>query len=309
MNKIDLRSKDEFKMLCYPGTLKQRSALEHSLLHSTMDIEINVWINMVLYEHEKYDICCKHNLPFKIIKNHFRNSEEALLMVCKHEIQRMDLPLSMRRYLIGKRYHLEKILGEHTAATRTAVAKNTIRKSEPKYLDNCRRITEKLSEEYDIGVNTVAKYSSYAKAIDIIYDYTPDLALKTLHEKIRISTENILTISKMSRNDILQISEHVLSGAAEFETFAGSRKLFKNNDMPNAQQSIQGSIKDMPQYDPDAEIASLSLTIPSWISSMKRVCKVTDIKKVSDDAKNKLSKELENLCNQIFETFDFIKEK
>ena len=52
------------------------------------------------------------------------------------------------------------------------------------------------------------------------------------------------------------------------------------------------SIRNLPQFDPDAEIASLTLTIPSWNSSIERVLKVSDFKIASDTAKNKLKYQL-----------------
>ena len=47
------------------------------------------------------------------------------------------------------------------------------------------------------------------------------------------------------------------------------------------------SIRNLPQFDPDAEIASLTLTIPSWNSSIERVLKVSDFKIASYTAKYK----------------------
>ena len=55
------------------------------------------------------------------------------------------------------------------------------------------------------------------------------------------------------------------------------------------------SVKDMPAFDPDAEIYSLTLTIPSWISSINRTGAATDLALVTDRAKNKLLCMLENL--------------
>ena len=52
------------------------------------------------------------------------------------------------------------------------------------------------------------------------------------------------------------------------------------------------SIRNLPQFDPDAEIASLTLTIPSWISSTERVLRVSDFKMASNTAKNKLKYQL-----------------
>jgi hypothetical protein len=54
----------------------------------------------------------------------------------------------------------------------------------------------------------------------------------------------------------------------------------------------QPSVKDMPSYDPDVEVASLSLTIPSWNSSIDRVFTKTNMHEVSSKAKTQLKAEL-----------------
>ena len=55
------------------------------------------------------------------------------------------------------------------------------------------------------------------------------------------------------------------------------------------------SVKDMPQFDPDAEVSSLTLTIPSWQSSIERTKKAADLTIVSDKAKDNLVKALRAL--------------
>lgn len=55
------------------------------------------------------------------------------------------------------------------------------------------------------------------------------------------------------------------------------------------------TVKDMPAYDPDAEISSLTLTIPSWISSIDRTLSIANFNKISNKAKTKLQNELKNL--------------
>lgn len=52
------------------------------------------------------------------------------------------------------------------------------------------------------------------------------------------------------------------------------------------------SVKDMPGYDPDAEIASLTLTIPSWRGSIQRVMDSTDFEAISDKAQDDAGREL-----------------
>ena len=59
------------------------------------------------------------------------------------------------------------------------------------------------------------------------------------------------------------------------------------------------SVKDMPEYDPDAEISSLTLTIPSWKSSIERAKNTADLTIVSPQAKGDLAQALRELRNTI----------
>jgi hypothetical protein len=58
------------------------------------------------------------------------------------------------------------------------------------------------------------------------------------------------------------------------------------------------SVKTMPDYDPDAELTSLTLTIPSWISSVCRSHKNADFQNASKEAKSNLAKQLTMLTEK-----------
>ena len=62
-------------------------------------------------------------------------------------------------------------------------------------------------------------------------------------------------------------------------------------------------------FDPDAEITSLALTIPSWISTMKRAWRATDKSKTTAEARKRLSTELIRLRAQINNLLRNMKEK
>lgn len=72
-------------------------------------------------------------------------------------------------------------------------------------------------------------------------------------------------------------------------------------------RSISGpSVKDMPVYDPDAEITGLILTIPSWSGSIDRLVKRTDLTVVSAEVKEQLASVLLSLKEKISETLTVI---
>ena len=65
----------------------------------------------------------------------------------------------------------------------------------------------------------------------------------------------------------------------------------------------------MPAFDPDAEITALTLTIPSWASSIKRTQTNADFDRVSNYAKDKLTETLIDLQNTISKMLSAIKEE
>lgn len=68
-------------------------------------------------------------------------------------------------------------------------------------------------------------------------------------------------------------------------------------------------IKQMPAYDPDAEISSLTLTIPTWISSMNRTKSIAKFSEVTTNGLCKLEQQLNALSDTIKEFKKIIEEE
>lgn len=73
--------------------------------------------------------------------------------------------------------------------------------------------------------------------------------------------------------------------------------------------SHEFQIKKQPVYDPNAEIASLSLTIPSWNGTIKRVTENTNFTKTSREARQKLLRQLYNLYGAVTPLIDHLREE
>lgn len=310
-----LRRNSEYRRLYQPMTAQEYEQLESELKDCTdTTVEIKTWVNIVLYDYEKLEICKKYNIPYVDSRLYVRNSEEALLWLCKNQLERKDLALEMRKYLIGKRYLYEKMLGAHTMSTRRVAnsSKENHKMNEPRYEYCAMKTRERLAKEYNVVHMTIWKYSIFAEALDTIYDISEELASAIMRGNIKLSQENVVAISKLSDKEIQNMAEQLLQEQTDFKNFSGSRKLLSKANAEKTTDNISAkapSIKDMPQYDPDSEVASLALTIPSWISSMKRVSNVSDMSKVSDGAKTKLRNELDKLGNTIFDMYDMLKEE
>ena len=77
---------------------------------------------------------------------------------------------------------------------------------------------------------------------------------------------------------------------------------------PETSPPLQTAIKTMPDFDPDAEITGLTLTIPSWTSSIKRTRSNSDLRSISLNARMNLQHALFNLQATIDEFLQAIKE-
>ena len=68
-------------------------------------------------------------------------------------------------------------------------------------------------------------------------------------------------------------------------------------------------MKDAPVFDPDAELIGLTLTIPSWGSSIERAMSSADLSLASKNAKYKLIDALTYLRIKIDDVLSAIKEE
>ena len=62
--------------------------------------------------------------------------------------------------------------------------------------------------------------------------------------------------------------------------------------VPHREPEDIPTIRKLPKYDPDAELSSLSLTIPSWISSIERTRDRANFREASMRSKLKLTQQL-----------------
>lgn len=156
---------------------------------------------------------------------------------------------------------------------------------------------KKISEECNVAMATVYKYSAYSSALDIIDEKVPDFVKRVRSGQLWISQANIIELSGLPKEQLLSLNNYLLAEKIEHLSYHDmKRELLWNNyakPMLRKESSVSiPSIRNLPQFDPDAEIASLTLTIPSWNSSIERVLKVSDFKIASDTAKYKLKYQL-----------------
>lgn len=114
----------------------------------------------------------------------------------------------------------------------------------------------------------------------------------------------------MDENAIREMSQRIQSAPNTYVRYSEARKSITGveGQKPGPRVQPTPAIKTMPSYDPDAEVASLTLTIPSWISSIDRAQSNADLKLVSKTARMRLEEALRQLANKAFEMLEAVRE-
>ena len=102
--KIDL----EFKKLIPPLTSEEFALLEENIVRDGCREPLCVWDDVIVDGHNRYAICAKNNIPFHIQPLEFMSREDAQNWICANQLGRRNISDETRKYLIGKRYQMEK---------------------------------------------------------------------------------------------------------------------------------------------------------------------------------------------------------
>lgn len=287
----NLQIDESFRQLIPPLTLTERNHLEGNILKDGCREPLCVWNNIIIDGHNRYEICTRLKIPFYIQQVEFNARDEVIVWICANQLGRRNISDEIRRYLIGKRYEMEKKLGKMNPSGNNQYQNTNVdilSEDDLKIKKSLSKTAEKLGDEYHLSPKTVRKYAAYARSIDTLSNKEPGLISEVLNGNVKISQYNIRKLSKQSPKTINTLKHKLSDNNEKFIPYSSVRKAIPK-------KKNKASIKDMPMYDPDAEVSSLTFTIPSWVSSIDRALTTANFKLVSGKAKTKLQNELKNL--------------
>ena len=86
-----LKIDPEFKSLIPPLTPDERAGLEASIISEGCREALIVWGDVLIDGHNRYDICTKHNIPYKTQQIEFASRAEARVWIRKNQLSRRNL--------------------------------------------------------------------------------------------------------------------------------------------------------------------------------------------------------------------------
>ena len=292
---------EKFRTLIPPLNKAEYTELEKSLKKEGCREPLVTWNGYLIDGHNRYEICTRLNIKYKIVNMPFESEEDAISWICSNQLGRRSISEETRKYLIGKRYEAEKIIGERQS--NRGINQYTPEKKRPVGRpvsnDSRHRTADKLGKEYHVSHGTIKNYGSFSRVVDRIGERSPALATKILAGKVKISQKGLSELVELNDTEMDTVTTSIAE-RGEYVPYNNTRKeihdLTKKMETP-----IVPSVKDMPAYDPDAEAVGLTLTIPTWASSITRVKAIMDKTKISRKARKNLVEALQGLKSKIDE--------
>ena len=303
METRSLKTDEEFKHLIRPLRQREYAQLERSLLSDGCRDPIVVWNDVLVDGHNRYGICMRYDIPFEVKEMKFECREAAIAWICANQLGKRNITGETRKFLIGMQYENEMV----AARIRNRLGRNqhSIDTSAMSEAEEDRAFrhwaAQRIAEENNVSVAAVQKYAIFTRALEKIGKKEPKLVPKILSGQYKIAHKHVMEMAELPAEALQRMNRKIERNPAEFMQYRATRPVVQGGRLEAASGSAATvpSVKDMPEFDPDAEISSLTLTIPSWQSSIERAKNTADLTCVSPQAKGKLVRALNELRNTV----------
>lgn len=275
-----LKINPALRLLVLPLTPAEYESLEQEILTVGNQRPVQCWYQYLISDFERVEISQRNNIPFEVNHTNFCTEIEIVAQICERELKNPLLPSDMRRYLIGKLYNAEKIIAAHrVAGTDRYKEKRGRELSHAKTTADIRlvHIRERLGSRYHLNPATVTRYATYADGIDIIFQHDSHMASQILNGTVKLPVD--------------VVRGYAIS-ASTTEKSSLSDDFSRSSSVPTGP-----SVKDMPVFDPDAEINSLALTIPSWVQLLNRTRSTEKLSLITEEGRTNLKNKLRHLIS------------
>ena len=294
----------DFSKLMMPMSEADHLSLEERIRKEGCRSPILIWDSKIVSGQDRYLICMKHGIQFKTREISFSGRDEAVSWICTRQLRKPGLTDAMKKYLIGRLFHAEKVLRKDRWKQNLPLLQDISDEgADEERIANLqsRRTDIYLGEKYDMSASEVLKLSRLCRTMDAIGEKAPNIFREILLGNYRISGKNMAVIAQMGKEQIQGIEIRLREKARKELplSFAATNALLWTTAIENEAVVLRPEIKNMPAYDPDAEINGLSFTIPTWVNMLKRAETHSDLGLISPAAKGRLQEELHHLEERI----------
>lgn len=198
---------DEFKNLIPPLTDEEYKGLEDSIVKEGCRDALILWGNTLIDGHNRYEICTKHNIPFKTVEHNFDSRQAVIEWIILNQFGRRNLPAHERARLALR---LKPVIAERAKAQQARTEENRVCQiSDEQAIDTKKEIAKVAGVSHD----TIAK-------VETIENKAPEPVVMA-SRKGEISVNSAYEVTKLEPQEQKEIAhriEHIAEEPKETST-------------------------------------------------------------------------------------------
>ena len=194
-----LKIDPEFSAQILPLSFEELQQLEMNMIRDgKLTDPIIVWNKTILDGHNRYNILRKHSfIEYEIKEMEFSSRQEALIWICNHQLGRRNLTPERRKYLIGKRYEVEKQISQNRGNQYTSTKKDATDQNDPCQNKSGSHITrQRIANGTGTSEGYVQRAEKYMNGVEAADEAAPGAREEILNGKIKAADREICAIAK-----------------------------------------------------------------------------------------------------------------
>ena len=195
----NLKIDPEFSAQILPLSFEELQQLEMNMIRDgKLTDPIIVWNKTILDGHNRYNILRKHSfIEYEIKEMEFSSHQEALIWICNHQLGRRNLTPERRKYLIGKRYEMEKQVSQNRGNQYTSAKKDATDQNDPCQNKSGSHVTrQRIANETGTSEGYVQRAEKYMNGVEAADEAAPGAREEILNGKIKAADREICAIAK-----------------------------------------------------------------------------------------------------------------
>ena len=306
-----LNENEDFRVLEIPLPPEKRRELERCVRRNGHIGTVIAWQGYVLCGYEKYDLCMQYHRTYRVEEQWFSRKETAIAWLCRHQLKRGDLCKNAQAWLLSRLYEALRKERERQKAKDQFQYKQlspSVRSCpEPEDGKDSYAVQSDLAREYHCHWRTIQRYVAFGRQLDQLEELVPGVRRRVLTGNLDVSISSMPALLEMPPGDLLKIADN-----PRCTVLAPPRSLLPEKPVPRKPRPViclKPGIKEMPAYDPDAELNGLTYTISAWCKAVRQVRDHADLAKATKTGRENLFRALAALLMDIDPLFTKLEEE
>lgn len=297
---------DEFQSLSIPLPGAEYASLDFMIKKEVGHPSVTVWKNYIIDGFEQYNLYQKYHRYYSVDELFFANRDQAVAWICRHQLERNNLTVNARAWLLYRLYCAERKIIRKKQAKEDFQYKQMSPSShfedDPvSRLKEESTVLERISSEYKLSSATLRRYAVFGRGLDQLEKRYPGTRNRILTGKLEVARVHMTDLLSMPQSELREMIDNPKCRRLVPPKQEKAENRIANGNTRTKVIRLNTGIKQMPAFDPDAELKGLTFTVSAWKNAVSRAKEKTDFNKATVVGRYRLKHALDELLAEINE--------